>query len=208
MQFHMKSVVYKYISPSGKIYIGQTNNEELRRSKFLDKDSSYAGSRIQKERQIFSDFSLWDYEVLKEIEDGDRNKLDFWEAYYILKYNSIEQGLNCDFGNSKTLAYNGQFKEFYLNADEETKSKILWCIKEPSVEREHFPRITLNTFWKNEVKKRDLLLLREFKLQKLGEIDYKISHAKTQSSADSYKKRKEGYISLIKGIDEELENLK
>ena len=43
-------IIYKYTSPSGKIYIGQTMNEKERRKKFLGK-SSYAGEKIDTARK-------------------------------------------------------------------------------------------------------------------------------------------------------------
>ena len=45
-------IIYKYTSPSGKIYIGQTMNEKERRKKFLGK-SSYAGEKLHTARKKY-----------------------------------------------------------------------------------------------------------------------------------------------------------
>lgn len=42
----IRGVIYKYTSPSGKCYIGQTINEKRRRNDFLnEKDEIYAGPK-------------------------------------------------------------------------------------------------------------------------------------------------------------------
>ena len=60
-------IIYKYTSPSGKIYIGQTMNEKERRKKFLGK-SSYAGEKIDTARKIYGPSSFI-YEVLETFEE-------------------------------------------------------------------------------------------------------------------------------------------
>ena len=47
----MKGFIYKYQSPSGKVYIGQTINEEYRRKKFLNIKKNYAGINIDNARK-------------------------------------------------------------------------------------------------------------------------------------------------------------
>ena len=44
-------IIYKYTSPSNKVYIGQTRDEFNRRQKFLSKTNyTYAGTKINKAR--------------------------------------------------------------------------------------------------------------------------------------------------------------
>lgn len=38
----MEGIIYKYTSPTGKVYIGQTLDEERRRTEFLNEDVRYA----------------------------------------------------------------------------------------------------------------------------------------------------------------------
>lgn len=47
----MEGVVYKYTSPSGKVYIGQTSNEKRRRSEFFRINQSYGGSKMDNARK-------------------------------------------------------------------------------------------------------------------------------------------------------------
>ena len=46
-----RGVIYKYTSPSGKIYIGQTTDEQSRRSVFLNENKPYAGPKINEARK-------------------------------------------------------------------------------------------------------------------------------------------------------------
>ena len=86
-----KGIIYKYTSPSGKSYIGQTVNSLERRARSNGigyKPCPIFYKAIQK--YGFQNFSC---EVLKNIEK-DRleelgKELDFWEQYYIKLYNSL-----------------------------------------------------------------------------------------------------------------------
>ena len=49
----MEGIIYKYTSPTGKVYIGQTLDEERRRTEFLNKDVRYAGKRIENARHKY-----------------------------------------------------------------------------------------------------------------------------------------------------------
>ena len=37
----MKGIIYKYTSPSGKVYIGQTTNEKKRKRVFLNENNGH-----------------------------------------------------------------------------------------------------------------------------------------------------------------------
>ena len=56
-------VIYKYVSPSGKVYIGQTTNEKERRSNFLNSTCIYAGHKINKAREKYG-VNNFEYEVI------------------------------------------------------------------------------------------------------------------------------------------------
>lgn len=45
----IRGIIYKYTSPSGKVYIGQTINEKDRRKHFLIQKLSYGGIKIDTE---------------------------------------------------------------------------------------------------------------------------------------------------------------
>lgn len=95
----MKGVVYKYTSPNGKIYIGQTIDEIGRRHSFMHK-THYAGNKMDRARKKYGPENF-KYEVLMEfIGEKDRlisilNKL---ETAYIEYYDSVNNGYNSNYG--------------------------------------------------------------------------------------------------------------
>ena len=48
---NMRGIIYKYVSPSNKVYIGQTVDEKKRRQVFLREDNDYAGIKINAARK-------------------------------------------------------------------------------------------------------------------------------------------------------------
>lgn len=46
----MRGIIYKYTSPSGKVYIGQTRSESTRRAKWFNDKAPYAGPKINAAR--------------------------------------------------------------------------------------------------------------------------------------------------------------
>ena len=99
----IEGFIYKYISPNGKIYIGQTTNEAERRKRFLDSNEIYSGKKMQKERLLCPNLEEWKYEIIEHIEADSYlelgKQLDFLEAKYILELDTIENGLNVILGN-------------------------------------------------------------------------------------------------------------
>ena len=71
----MKSGIYKWTSPNGKYYIGQTTNlkkkMETRKPKTL---YSSKGSAIDNARTKYNDFSKWNYEILEECPEDMLNE--------------------------------------------------------------------------------------------------------------------------------------
>lgn len=125
----MRGVIYKYTSPSGKIYIGQTKNEEERRKEFLDKNAEYAGMKMMSERFEYPNFEEWKYEVLEKYDtypEKLKKVLDFREVVNILNYNSIEEGLNGKGGGDiESLCNNYLLIDLYLQSDVCIQDKIL-----------------------------------------------------------------------------------
>ena len=97
----MISIIYKYTSPSGKVYIGQTTNETRRRKTFLNLNKSYGGKKIDNARQKYGP-SNFKYEVIHTIDANSKvdatQKLDELEEYYIDQYSSYREGYNMTFG--------------------------------------------------------------------------------------------------------------
>lgn len=104
----MKGIIYKYESPSGKIYIGQTRDEKTRRQTFLREEKDYAGLKINNARKKYGPESFT-YEVLEEINEKNSNKLDEelnkLECYYIGLYNSFKNGYNMSKGGDGSTGY-------------------------------------------------------------------------------------------------------
>ena len=99
----VEGVIYKYTSPSGKVYIGQTTNEKHRRSTWFCTKRRYAGTAINRARAKYGPENFA-YEVLykrlflnKELATIE---LDRWETYFIGMYNSYEKGYNNSIGGS------------------------------------------------------------------------------------------------------------
>ena len=90
-------VVYKYTSPSGKVYIGQTTNEAHRRRTWFCTKRRYAGEAINRARAKYGPENFI-YEVLfkKEFTSWDEamDELDKMEIYYIGLYDSFHNGYN------------------------------------------------------------------------------------------------------------------
>lgn len=60
----IRGIIYKYTSPSGKVYIGQTINEKDRRKHFLIQKLSYGGIKIDTARAKYNPENF-KYEILE-----------------------------------------------------------------------------------------------------------------------------------------------
>lgn len=106
MLFHMvEGIIYKYTSPSGKIYIGQTTNHKLRRKKWFNMSSPYTSSdwksKIDKARVKYGPNSFL-YEILFQGKYISRKaakiELNILEVYYVGLYDSYRTGYNSTIG--------------------------------------------------------------------------------------------------------------
>lgn len=97
----MKGIIYKYTSPSNKVYIGQTLNEERRRKEFLNLKKQYGGLKINNARKKYKPENF-KYEILFENEydtiENANKELNEKEEYYIKQYDSINNGYNISIG--------------------------------------------------------------------------------------------------------------
>lgn len=93
----MRGIIYKYTSPSEKVYIGQTYNEKARRKRFNCLSSSYGSIKIDNARRKYGPKSF-EYEVLFVIETEDKEllmkELNDKEKYFIKEFDSINSGYN------------------------------------------------------------------------------------------------------------------
>ena len=108
----MIGVIYKYTSPSGKIYIGQTINPKERYRKHISEayNTKHLGynTRLSKAIRKYG-IEQFKYEIIVtlDIEDSQvlSEKLDWFEQFYIKKYNSYENGYNLTKGGGGCRGY-------------------------------------------------------------------------------------------------------
>ena len=97
----IEGVIYKYTSPSGKVYIGQTTNEKKRRNCFLNKDKDYAGEKINRARKKYG-VNNFEYEVIFKVSSLIKSEvkeiLNEKEIQYIKLFDSFNNGYNSDMG--------------------------------------------------------------------------------------------------------------
>lgn len=98
-------IIYKYTSPSNKIYVGKTINESERKHAFLTKER-YAGIKIDNARAKYGPKNF-KYDVIERHEyssvEEATESLNILEAYYIGLYNSLVKGYNMLVKNSVWL---------------------------------------------------------------------------------------------------------
>lgn len=66
----MRGVVYKYTSPSGKVYIGQTCRERKRRNEFLRKEGRYTKGSFIEEARILPPPSFKGQHLTQKMKDN------------------------------------------------------------------------------------------------------------------------------------------
>lgn len=101
----MKGIIYKYTSPSGKCYIGQTYRENKRKKEHIN--SAKSGSKCAFHKAIRKyGIDNFKYEILIEVESESikelKEKLNNLEVYYINKFksNKLENGYNLTDGGT------------------------------------------------------------------------------------------------------------
>lgn len=94
-------IIYKWTSPSGKSYIGQTINQRRRYKDFFRLTKSYAGFKIDNARKKYGPENFT-YEVLFMEQSYNVKELckllDKKEIEFIKFYNSVENGYNLTYG--------------------------------------------------------------------------------------------------------------
>lgn len=139
----MKGIIYKWTcNINGKSYIGQTINEEKRERDFWNQNDAYTtkGSHIDCARKKYGlDKKTWTKTVLKRLwcKNGNeielKKRLDFWERYYIEKYDTFNDGYNSTNGgeNKKIISESSKKKSSeasikqWLNYSNEEKNKVI-----------------------------------------------------------------------------------
>lgn len=110
----IEGVIYRYKSPSGKYYIGQTVVEEQRRGVFLNPNCRYGGAKIDNARKKYSPENF-EYTVLLKV-SGDnleeiKTYLNTLEIGFIRMYDSYKNGYNStEGGDSGCLCEETKYK--------------------------------------------------------------------------------------------------
>lgn len=105
----VEGIIYKYTSPSGKSYIGQTTNEAYRRRMWFGTGRYTGGrSKIDRARKKYGPENFV-YEILLrntyssvKAATIDLNK---WETYYIGYYDTYKHGYNSTLGGDGSRRY-------------------------------------------------------------------------------------------------------
>ena len=104
----IEGVIYRYKSPSGKYYIGQTINEERRRRNFFNINKIYGGPKIEKARKKYGPENF-EYTVLMKVAGDDpeevKQYLNTLEIGFIRMYDSFKNGYNMCEGGSSNVGY-------------------------------------------------------------------------------------------------------
>lgn len=133
----MKGIIYKWTcNVNGKSYIGQTTNEKQREREFLSENKPYAGEKINNARKKYGlSNGIWTKTVLKRLwcKDGKENelreRLNYWEKYYVELYDSINNGYNitnggdCNFSEEVILEMRKSGKEYWNNLSDKEKKE-------------------------------------------------------------------------------------
>ena len=104
----IEGVIYRYKSPSGKYYIGQTIDESQRRVAFLNQNCIYGGLKIERARKKYGPENF-EYTVLLKITGDDpkevKQYLNTLESEFIMIYDSLKNGYNSTEGGDGTIGY-------------------------------------------------------------------------------------------------------
>ena len=104
----MVGIIYKYESPSGKVYIGQTINEKQRRKRFLNENIDYAGIKINNARKKYGSKNF-KYDILERVISDNidflSSELNKLECYYIGLYDSFKNGYDMSIGGDGSVGY-------------------------------------------------------------------------------------------------------
>ena len=98
------SIIYKITSPSGKMYIGQTNN-------FKERLRKYETLACKSQRKLYNSFMKYKFsnhniDVIYRYEsDITQEELDIIEIFYIKLHDSFHKGLNLTTGGKGAKGY-------------------------------------------------------------------------------------------------------
>lgn len=100
---------------NGHLYIGQTVNYEARKLKHLSclRRGVHDNPYLQKAFDKYGE-SLFEFSILHE-EECDQDRLNELEEYYIKKYDTYENGYNCNRGGQQHNGFESKLKQEDIN---------------------------------------------------------------------------------------------
>jgi len=108
--------IYKITSPSGKVYIGQSINIERRIKEYKN---LYCKKQIKLYNSLVKyGFQNHQFEIIEECDDSILNEIETWWKLY---FNSVENGLNCNYWDNSI----GRGKKMSSSSKEKIRIKAL-----------------------------------------------------------------------------------
>jgi len=133
--------IYKWTSPTGRIYVGQSKNLNQRKEWYLS--TGIESSSMSKLKRSFKKYGVENH-IFEIIEYCSLEQLNDKEIYWGLYYNTLEKGLNCKLGEQNCVF------------SENTKNKMSKVRKgfKPSPESEIKRQASLRKTWdkKNQIR--------------------------------------------------------
>ena len=103
-----EGIIYRYKSPSGKYYIGQTTDEYKRKQYFFNLNKKYGGDKIDNARKKYGPENF-EYTVLMKVTGDNMDELKEYlntlEIGFIRMYDSYKNGYNSCDGGASTMGY-------------------------------------------------------------------------------------------------------
>jgi hypothetical protein len=95
--------IYKITNPSGKVYVGQTNNLKRRKRE-------YKALKCKTQVKLLNSLIKHGYEnhIFKVLDEVEKQYADDTEAYYIAVYKSFKEGLNMTEGGRSPMTHKGK----------------------------------------------------------------------------------------------------
>lgn len=160
-----RGVVYvRILKATGKPYVGETDNEKIRKRSWDNKGSkSYGGTKIMKARQDYGiGPDIWDYKVLEELIMDSHDELVKTllsrQTYWIKEKDAVENGFNSSYGDGMLGRKHTEASRALISKNhrtyqtDETKKKISQIMKGRTVSQETRDKISAG----NRGKKRTL----------------------------------------------------
>lgn len=157
--------IYKWTSPTGRIYVGQSKNLKQRKEWYLG--GGVEKSTMSKLKRSFKKYGIENH-VFDIIEYCSVEQLNEREIYWGLHYNTLEEGLNCKLGEQNCI--------FSKN----TKNKMSKAKKGKSLTQQHQKNRekSLQKYWNNLKIEREAKKINKIKYIPTEEHRKKLSKSK------------------------------